>query len=279
MHFRFYGASIGRFQKPDSQFGSPLNPQGWNLYSYVSGNPVNFNDPTGHEPKIYSYSVVMDPFAHEAFGSSGEDEGEGGGGSTGDHQTASPPTVKLYVNDTAALLNTADQVKEFEKQIEDIYSAAGINVTFEYRAASADELKEKGAGQINITNTGKLPDQSPGQSTPSNAIGVTPRNEQGVPGKQMYVDVKRLKEFCGPTTTGQGLARGIGRATSHEMVHMLSHRGDNDFQGMANNPNMGGRWKNTILDHNKRPVEYYGSDAKTWQIPSWFDPYLNAAWK
>ena len=52
MHFRFFSASMGRFQKPDSNFDSPLaNPQGWNLYSYVKGNPVNFNDPTGHEAK------------------------------------------------------------------------------------------------------------------------------------------------------------------------------------------------------------------------------------
>jgi RHS repeat-associated protein len=50
MHFRFFSASMGRFQKPDSNFDSPLsNPQGWNLYSYVKGNPVNFNDPTGHQ--------------------------------------------------------------------------------------------------------------------------------------------------------------------------------------------------------------------------------------
>jgi RHS repeat-associated protein len=51
MHFRFFSSNMGRFQKPDSVFGSPLNPQGWNLYSYVQGNPVNFNDPTGHAPK------------------------------------------------------------------------------------------------------------------------------------------------------------------------------------------------------------------------------------
>ncbi len=48
MHFRQYGSAMGRFFKPDDQFGSPLNPQGWNLYTYVKGNPVTFNDPTGH---------------------------------------------------------------------------------------------------------------------------------------------------------------------------------------------------------------------------------------
>jgi hypothetical protein len=49
MHFRYYGSNIGRFMKPDNVTGSPLNPQNWNLYSYVRGNPVIMNDPTGHE--------------------------------------------------------------------------------------------------------------------------------------------------------------------------------------------------------------------------------------
>jgi RHS repeat-associated protein len=50
MHFRFYGSNIGRFMKPDSGVAQdPQNPQSWNLYSYVKGNPVNLNDPTGHE--------------------------------------------------------------------------------------------------------------------------------------------------------------------------------------------------------------------------------------
>jgi RHS repeat-associated protein len=54
MHFRFFSASMGRFQKPDSNFDNPTsNPQGWNLYSYVKGNPVNFNDPTGHMPALH----------------------------------------------------------------------------------------------------------------------------------------------------------------------------------------------------------------------------------
>jgi len=39
MHFRYYGSNIGRFMKPDNVTGSPLNPQNWNLYSYVRGQP------------------------------------------------------------------------------------------------------------------------------------------------------------------------------------------------------------------------------------------------
>ncbi len=61
MHYRFYASSMGRFMRPDNVSGSPLNPQDWNLYSYVHGNPVNFNDPTGHE--------AGDPESHPPSGS------------------------------------------------------------------------------------------------------------------------------------------------------------------------------------------------------------------
>ena len=48
MHFRYYGSNMGRFLKPDNIIPNAANPQSWNLYSYVQGNPVNFNDPSGH---------------------------------------------------------------------------------------------------------------------------------------------------------------------------------------------------------------------------------------
>jgi RHS repeat-associated protein len=68
MHYRFYGASMGRFAKPDSNFdGAASNPQGWNLYSYVHGNPINLNDPTGHmysiagrNPHQLNHGIMVD---------------------------------------------------------------------------------------------------------------------------------------------------------------------------------------------------------------------------
>jgi RHS repeat-associated protein len=50
MHFRYYSPTAGRFMKPDNIPGNLANPQSWNMYSYVTGNPVNLNDPTGHIP-------------------------------------------------------------------------------------------------------------------------------------------------------------------------------------------------------------------------------------
>lgn len=39
---------MGRFLKPDNIIPDLKNPQNWNAYTYVKGNPVNFNDPSGH---------------------------------------------------------------------------------------------------------------------------------------------------------------------------------------------------------------------------------------
>jgi RHS repeat-associated protein len=49
---RYFGSSLGRFMVPDpSQAGPDVvddeNPQAWNMYSYVLGNPLNATDPDG----------------------------------------------------------------------------------------------------------------------------------------------------------------------------------------------------------------------------------------
>ena len=46
---RYYDASLGRFNSADSLI-MPESIQGMNRYMYVEGNPVKYNDPTGHSP-------------------------------------------------------------------------------------------------------------------------------------------------------------------------------------------------------------------------------------
>jgi RHS repeat-associated protein len=45
---RYYDPQIGRFITPDSIIPDTGNSQAFNRYMYVNGNPINYNDPTGH---------------------------------------------------------------------------------------------------------------------------------------------------------------------------------------------------------------------------------------
>lgn len=46
---RFYDPQLGRFLTPDSEVGnSPFAPSAFNRYAYAGGNPILYNDPSGH---------------------------------------------------------------------------------------------------------------------------------------------------------------------------------------------------------------------------------------
>jgi RHS repeat-associated protein len=67
MHFRYYASTMGRFLKPDNIIPNAANPQFWNLYSYVNGNPVNFNDPGGHYPAGFGGGITQGSMKREYF--------------------------------------------------------------------------------------------------------------------------------------------------------------------------------------------------------------------
>ncbi|MGB9693675.1 MAG: RHS repeat-associated core domain-containing protein, partial [Fervidobacterium sp.] len=79
MHFRYYSSTLGRFMKPDNISGSLLNPQNWNLYSYVRGNPVNYNDPTGHQGEGLLYDSMSEGKLQSPLGESHFYDRAGGG--------------------------------------------------------------------------------------------------------------------------------------------------------------------------------------------------------
>jgi RHS repeat-associated protein len=46
---RAYDPALGRFIQPDTIIPKIENPQSWNRYSYVSNDPILYNDPSGHD--------------------------------------------------------------------------------------------------------------------------------------------------------------------------------------------------------------------------------------
>lgn len=47
MHARYYSPHLGRFLSVDPVIRNTRNPQTWNRYAYVRGNPLKYVDPTG----------------------------------------------------------------------------------------------------------------------------------------------------------------------------------------------------------------------------------------
>jgi RHS repeat-associated protein len=47
---RFFSPALMRFLQPDTIIPNPANPQAYNRFTYVTNNPILFNDPTGHDP-------------------------------------------------------------------------------------------------------------------------------------------------------------------------------------------------------------------------------------
>jgi len=57
MHARYFSAHLGRFTSVDPVLRDTSNPQSWNRYAYVRGNPLKYVDLTG---EIVSLSALND---------------------------------------------------------------------------------------------------------------------------------------------------------------------------------------------------------------------------
>lgn len=72
MHYgaRFYSPRLGRFVSADTIVPGAGNPQALNRYSYALGNPLRYNDPSGHQggdPQAEFLQQVIDFYTKEGW--------------------------------------------------------------------------------------------------------------------------------------------------------------------------------------------------------------------
>jgi RHS repeat-associated protein len=89
---------LNRFLQPDSIIPNPANPQAYNRFSYVVGNPISFNDPGGHDADYFctgsnDYSSRCTGYVEDQAilgsslgGSDDDDDSDTGGDGNGDSE-------------------------------------------------------------------------------------------------------------------------------------------------------------------------------------------------
>jgi RHS repeat-associated protein len=75
---RYYDPELGHFLSPDTLVPDPTDVFSYNRYMYVRGNPMKYNDPTGH--CYFAADVSVGSFA--SFGCGGGGLGGGAGAAT-----------------------------------------------------------------------------------------------------------------------------------------------------------------------------------------------------
>jgi RHS repeat-associated protein len=151
MHARYYGGNMGRFMRPDPlDLGNQIkrsltDPQAWNLYSYVRGNPVIAADPTGLTTYIIAYGTTDDACTQDAY-----------------KQVAEAEAAKIKASDTYSadsdqvIVQQVSQGAEVEALQSTEYKTGPVNLTvIGHATAGTSDPKTVGAIAMNVHESDK----------------------------------------------------------------------------------------------------------------------------
>jgi RHS repeat-associated protein len=282
MHFRFFSSNMGRFQKPDSNFDNPLsNPQGWNLYSYVKGNPVNFNDPTGHVLMTMQLYELINGAAWFSSGQAGGEEGGVGGG--GEDPQSSQPTAAAAAQPAAGAtvapgtqyITVHGAQSDVQKLVSELEAITGMKL--EYKAGGGENTWSITAKQTAgsggsltarsdlLTAMGAHTEVFMQGHTNGGNMRVDGGASGGVGGNSMYLDPSDFKtqQYHGVSE----LAYSMGMTFFHEFSHTGAGGSlhDPDEKGLASGVVTAVDHENQILSELGLPTRVGHKESSTGQ--------------
>jgi RHS repeat-associated protein len=229
---RYYSSTWGRFTTPDPYKASagPRRPRSWNRYSYVLGDPVNGNDPSGLAPEGYPPSLgecigslpsslpfetrllicgggIVDAPAPEAPNT---EKGGDGGGNLSAH-------IALNMILRA---QTAEALRTLSSRCQQALTSAGINLSdIAAIAATTEYYSTYFEGHYKVRDISgyvnpERPNQTLAQYLGSARAGTLP-NALGGAANFVVLGVTFFTE----TTFGSSLAESQNRTLIHEALH------------------------------------------------------------
>lgn len=146
MRARMYDPALGRFVQPDTIIQSKFDNQTLARYSYTRGNPLRYNDPSGH---VFNTAAVLSTFFLQSalsfgFGAIGLPAPQVNYQSFHQIFAAAGPSSSTYTEYGPAVAVDLQRVVDGTPQVDHI-----TTVWLPYRAESPDSLAPKG---VTITN-------------------------------------------------------------------------------------------------------------------------------
>lgn len=146
---RYMSGAQGRFTSPDPVTNTALhlvNPQRWNMYAYVVGNPLAFTDPDGHDAAAVNFSTLAGGAGHLAVlsvhhdgSATYADYGPKGGGKPVWEGNYDVRTLTTKVDFTSKGVPTEASAQALIKEMANLEKVSPDTVSLTYYKTSAAE--------------------------------------------------------------------------------------------------------------------------------------------
>jgi len=241
---RYYSATWGRFSSPDPYVmsGGLTNPQGWNRYSYVANDPVNWTDRSGlwmERPSFcdfYPDEWYCSPYpASSETRTAGRESATGKGGSyeqpRGGHETERETSYEKAVWIAKHAAEAISKKTKWKKDCQELLGSLGTNGAAIAQAAGRVEfLQGPGNSALWSSLYANHPRLGPAAAAehPNMTIGEFFAEQ---PNTKAMGELFGNKVYLNPKWWGKGYYDDMA-TVMHELIHNVTGLTDSDISRM-----------------------------------------------